>query len=51
MKKLPFVCFLLIASTSVLTQNKIFQVYPDSTLLRKDNDALILDIENRVKEN
>lgn len=40
---------LLVFSSSLLAQNKVFEVYTDSTLLCKENDALIADIENRVK--
>src|SRR5690606_8871127 len=49
MRKTSLLFYFLILSNLLSAQNKVFEVYTDSSLLIKDNNALIADIENRVK--
>lgn len=49
MNKIFLFFYFLILSNLLSAQNKVFEVYTDSAQLIKDNDALITDIENRVK--
>lgn len=49
MRKTLSTIYLMIVSCSIMAQDKVFEVYTDSTLLQKDNDAIISDIEARVK--
>ena len=45
-----FLYALLLMSSVTFSQNKLFEIFTDSTALRKENDLIIKDFEARVKK-